>query len=168
QQQGETKRMKTWIAGALLAAGCAALSAIAQEVKPKANPAAELEAPTVEVVGTTPLPGIGTLVNEVPANVHAITGAEMRKQDSVSVPDYLDRNIGSVSVNEAQGNPFQPDVNFRGFTASPLLGVPQGLSVFQDGVRVNDPFGDVVNWDLITQGAISTMPPIPGSNPVFG
>ena len=59
-------------------------------------------------------------------------------------------------------------VNFRGFTASPLLGVPQGLSVFQDGVRVNDPFGDVVNWDLIPQGAISTMVLIPGSNPVFG
>ncbi len=160
--------MKTRIAAALLAAGCSALSAPAQEVEPKENPAAQLETPTVEVVGTTPIPGIGTAVNEVPANVQVITGAEMRKQDSVSVPDYLERNIGSVSVNQAQGNPFQPDVNFRGFTASPLLGVPQGLSVFQDGVRVNDPFGDVVNWDLIPQGAISTMTLIPGSNPVFG
>jgi outer membrane receptor protein involved in Fe transport len=160
--------MKTRIAAALLAAGCSALSAPAQEVEPKENPAARLETPTVEVVGTTPLPGIGTPINEVPANVQAVTGAEMRKQDSVSVPDYLDRNIGSVSVNEAQGNPFQPDVNFRGFTASPLLGVPQGLSVFQDGVRVNDPFGDVVNWDLIPQGAISSMALVPGSNPVFG
>jgi iron complex outermembrane recepter protein len=160
--------MKTRITGALLAAGCAALSALAQEVGPNANPAAQLEAPTVEVIGTTPLPGIGTAINEVPANVQAVTGAEMQKQESISVPDYLDRNIGSVSVNESQGNPFQPDVNFRGFTASPLLGVPQGLSVFQDGVRVNDPFGDVVNWDLIPQGAISTMVLIPGSNPVFG
>jgi outer membrane receptor protein involved in Fe transport len=123
--------MKTRIAGVLLAAGCAALSALAQEVAPNANPAAQLEAPTVEVIGTTPLPGIGTPINEVPANVQAITGAEMQKQESVSVPDYLDRNIGSVSINESQGNPFQPDVNFRGFTASPLLGVPRGLSVFR-------------------------------------
>ena len=160
--------MKTGIAAALLAAGCSALSALAQQVEPKENPAAQLETPTVEIVGTTPLPGIGTPISEVPANVQAVTGAQMQKQESVSVPDYLDRNIGSVSVNESQGNPFQPDVNFRGFTASPLLGVPQGLSVFQDGVRVNDPFGDVVNWDLIPQGAISTMVLIPGSNPVFG
>jgi iron complex outermembrane receptor protein len=160
--------MKTTIAAAVLAAGCAALSALAQQDEPKENPAAQLETPTVEVIGTTPVPGIGTPINEVPANVQVITGSEMRNQESISVPDYLERNIGSISVNQAQGNPFQPDVNFRGFTASPLLGVPQGLSVFQDGVRVNDPFGDVVNWDLIPQGAISTMTLVPGSNPVFG
>jgi iron complex outermembrane recepter protein len=160
--------MKARSAAALLAAGCLALPAHSQETKPESNPAAQLETPTVEIVGTTPLPGIGTPISEVPANVQAVTGAQMQKQESVSIPDYLDRNIGSVSVNEAQGNPFQPDVNFRGFTASPLLGVPQGLSVFQDGVRINDPFGDVVNWDLIPQGAISSIVLIPGSNPVFG
>src|SRR5215470_13672449 len=161
--------MRTQIAAALVAtACCTTLSAAAQENEPKENPAARLETPSVEIVGTTPVPGIGTPINEVPANVQVITGGEMRKQESVSVPDYLERNVGSVSINEAQGNPFQPDVNFRGFTASPLLGVPQGLSVFQDGVRINDPFGDVVNWDLIPQGAISSMVLIPGSNPVFG
>ncbi len=60
------------------------------------------------------------------------------------------------------------DINFRGFAASPLLGTPQGISVFQDGVRVNEPFGDVVNWDLIPSSAIAGMQLIPGSNPVFG
>jgi len=160
--------MKTRIAAALLAAGCAAAPALGQEAKPETNPAAQIEAPTVEVISTTPLPGIGVPVSEVPANVQAATGAEMQKQESISLPDYLDRNLGSVSINESQGNPYQPDVNFRGFTASPLLGFPQGLSVFQDGVRINDPFGDVVNWDLIPQGAISSMVLIPGSNPVFG
>ena len=54
-----------------------------------------------------------------------------------------------MHVNEVQGNPFQPDVNYRGYTASPLLGTPQGLSVYMDGVRLNQPFGDVVSWDLI-------------------
>jgi iron complex outermembrane receptor protein len=160
--------MKTQIAAALFVAGCSALDALSQEVEPKANPAAQLETPTVEVVGTTPLPGIGMSLNEIPANVQTATGAEMQKQESISLPDYMDRNLGSVSLTNTQGNPFQPDVNFRGFTASPLLGVPQGLSVFQDGVRMNDPFGDVVNWDLIPQGAISSMTLIPGSNPVFG
>jgi iron complex outermembrane recepter protein len=152
----------------VLAVLCSALPVLSQEVEPGANPNAQLEMPPVEIVGTAPLPGTGSLISEVPANVQTATGTQMRKQESVSLPDYLDRNTGSVSVNEAQGNPFQPDVNFRGFTASPLLGLPQGISVFQDGVRINDPFGDVVNWDLVPQGAIGSITLIPGSNPVFG
>ena len=60
------------------------------------------------------------------------------------------------------------DVNYRGFTASPLLGTPQGLSVYQDGVRINEPFGDVVNWDLIPRRRSPAMTLLPGSNPLFG
>ena len=74
----------------------------------------------------------------------------------------------SVYVNEMQGNPFQPDVNYRGYTASPLLGTPQGLSVFMDGVRMNQAFGDVVSWDLIPKIAIKSVTLVPGSNPLFG
>ncbi|MEO8159315.1 MAG: TonB-dependent receptor [Betaproteobacteria bacterium] len=132
------------------------------------NPAAELEAPTVEVIATTPVAGIGVPVNQVPANVQAATGKDIQKQKVLTLSEYLDNNLGSVTLNHGQNNPFQPDVNFRGLTASPLLGTPQGLSVFVDGVRVNEPFGDVVNWDLIPQNAISTVTLIPGSNPVFG
>jgi outer membrane cobalamin receptor len=73
-----------------------------------------------------------------------------------------------VHVNEVQGNPFQMDVNYRGYTASPLLGTPQGLSVYFDGVRINQPFGDVVSWDLIPKAAIASMNLMPGSNPLFG
>src|SRR6185503_3109583 len=73
-----------------------------------------------------------------------------------------------VHVNEVQNNPFQPDVNYRGYTASPLLGTPQGLSIYMDGVRLNQPFGDVVSWDLIPKIAIAEIALMPGSNPVFG
>ena len=132
------------------------------------NRATELEAPTVEVIGTTPVQGIGVPVSQVPANVQSTTGAEIQRQKSQDLSQYLDNNLGSVTLNHGQNNPFQPDVNFRGLSASPLLGTPQGLSVFLDGVRVNEPFGDVVNWDLIPQNAISTVTLIPGSNPVFG
>jgi outer membrane receptor protein involved in Fe transport len=132
------------------------------------NPATALEAPTVEIIGTTPLPGIGVPVNQVPANVQAATGADIQKQKTLDLSEFLDNNLGSVTLNHGQNNPFQPDVNFRGLSASPLLGTPQGLSVFMDGVRINEPFGDVVNWDLVPQNAISTINLIPGSNPVFG
>ena len=61
----------------------------------------------------------------------------------------------SVVVNEVAGNPFQPDVQFRGFVASPVAGIPQGLAVYQNGVRVNEAFGDTANWDLIPTAAIT-------------
>ena len=153
-------------AGAVLLAAALHLAgtALAQEE----NPAAVLEAPTVEVVGTTPLPGVGTPVNQVPSNVQAVTGETIQVQQTRDLSEFLDRNIGSVNVGSGQANPFMSDLNFRGFSASPQLGVPQGMSVFMDGVRINEPFGDTVNWDLIPEAAISTINLIPGSNPVFG
>jgi iron complex outermembrane receptor protein len=132
------------------------------------NPAEALELPTVEVIGTTLLPGLGTPIQNVPANVQIMNSRNIEQQRQHSLADFLEQNAGSVTVNAAQGNPYQPDVSFRGFTASPLLGVPQGLSVFQDGVRINEPFGDTVNWDLLPQSAIANIQLIPGSNPAFG
>jgi len=80
----------------------------------------------------------------------------------------MNRMLGSVYVNDMQENPLQPDLNFRGYTASALLGTPEGMSVYLDGMRLNQPFGDVVSWDLIPRAAISSMELMPGSNPLFG
>src|SRR5260221_11985264 len=85
------------------------------------NPATELEAPTVEVIGTTPIQGIGVPVSQVPANVQTTTGADIQKQKTLNLSEYLESNLGSVTLSHGQNNPFQPDVNFRGVTASPLL-----------------------------------------------
>jgi len=123
--------------------------------------------PLIEIIGT-PLPGASIPRDAVPANVQSVTGGELRSQRSTSVADFLNRNLASVSVNEAQSNPFQPDVSFRGFTATPLLGNPIGISVFVDGVRVNESFGDTVFWDLIPTAAITTIDLLPGADPVFG
>lgn len=122
----------------------------------------------VTVIGVTPLPGLGVPKNEVPANVQTGRAADMDRRHSLDLTNYMNRTLGGVHLNEPQNNPFQPDVNFRGFTASPLLGTAQGLSVYVDGVRVNQPFGDVVSWDLIPRAAISTITLMPGSNPLFG
>ena len=127
-----------------------------------------LELDNIEVISTTPLPGIGLPENEIPANIQTVKGEEMQHQQSLTIADFMAQNMNGVNVNETQNNPFQPNVNFRGFTASPLLGTPQGLSVFQDGVRINEPFGDVVSWDLIPMNALANMTLIPGSNPLFG
>ncbi len=132
------------------------------------NPAEVFELPAVSVIGTTPLPGLGTPLKDVPANVQTFGRRDFDRQRPLELTDFLGANANSVGVGAAQGNAYQQDINFRGLTASPLLGAPQGLSVFQDGVRINEAFGDVVNWDLLPQSAISSIQLIPGSNPVFG
>jgi outer membrane receptor protein involved in Fe transport len=129
---------------------------------------APLETPAVVVVGTTPLPSVGLAKAQIPSPVQTATARDIEKSGALDLSDFLNRSLGSVHVNEMQGNPFQSDVNYRGFTASPLLGTPQGLSIYMDGVRLNQPFGDVVSWDLIPRAAIASLSLMPGSNPVFG
>jgi outer membrane receptor protein involved in Fe transport len=146
----------------------ACLSLGAQLSRAADNPSEALELERVDVIGTTPLPGLGTPLKDVPANVQVFGSKDLARQRPGSLSGFLENNPTSVTVNAAQGNPYQNDISFRGFTASPLLGVPQGLSVFQDGVRINEPFGDVVNWDLLPPSAIASLQLIPGSNPLFG
>lgn len=122
----------------------------------------------VEVVGSTPLAGTERAIEEIPAAVQASGEREIAASGALDVSDFLVRRMNGVYWNEIQGNPLQPDLNYRGYTASPLLGTPQGVSVYLDGVRMNQPFGDIVSWDLIPRIAISEVALIPGSNPLFG
>src|SRR6202451_1225158 len=132
------------------------------------NPSASQELPQVVVIGTTPLPGLGVPLNEVPANVQTGDSKDMQRQQALNIADYLNNSFIGVNASDSAGNPYQMDIYYHGFTASPLLGTPEGLSVYVDGVRVNESFGDTVNWDLIPESAINTVSLISGSNPVFG
>lgn len=123
---------------------------------------------TIEVVGATPIHGMGIPRNKVPSNIQAATAADLARTPGLHFGEQLTAAFASVHVNEAQTNPFQPDIQFRGFAASPLLGLPQGVAVYQDGVRLNEPFGDTVNWELLPTNAIASVNVMPGSNPLFG
>jgi len=127
-----------------------------------------IETAPIEIIGTTPLAGVGVPRLQMPANVQSVSGQQLEEQESLNLPEFMARQLPSVTISEVQGNPYQPNINYRGFVASPLLGTPQGLSVYLDGVRINEPFGDTVNWDLLPNSAIAGMDMIPGSNPVFG
>ena len=124
--------------------------------------------PTVVVVGTTPLPGAEVDRSAIAAAVQTATAEDIERSHALDISSFMNRTLGSVYVNDVQNNPLQPDINYRGYTASPLLGTAQGMSVYMDGVRLNQPFGDVVSWDLIPREAIAAMTLNPGSNPVFG
>jgi outer membrane receptor protein involved in Fe transport len=127
-----------------------------------------LKADKVTVYSGTPLPGIGLPLNKVPANIQIADPKSINSQAGVSIADYMSNNMQGVSVSDMTGSPWQPEINFRGFNASSLTGNAQGLSTYVDGVRVNEPFGDVTLWDKIPSFAIGNMQMVPGSNPLFG
>lgn len=123
---------------------------------------------TVDVIAITPTQGAQLPQNLMPYSVQSIGSDDLKKSQSLDLTAYMNRHLAGVTINAAQGNPLQPDLQFRGFTATPLLGGSEGVSVYVDGVRVNEVFGDTVNWDLIPQEGISRTSLISGANPVFG
>ena len=143
-------------------------AAVPQTPAPSAPPAPPATTALSVTVVASPLPGEQVPIGLVPAPVHVVAGADVERAGALDLSAFLARRANGVYLNEVQGNPLQADLNYRGYTASPLLGTPQGLSVYMDGVRLNQPFGDVVSWDLIPRIAISTATLMPGSNPVFG
>ncbi len=122
----------------------------------------------IEVIGITPTHGVGLPEELIPYNVQSASSDDLEKSQTLSLTDFMNFNLGSVTINDAQNNPLQADVQFRGYTLSPLLGLPQGLAVFQNGVRINEPFGDSMNWDLVPESSIASINLIGGANPVFG
>ena len=122
----------------------------------------------IDVIVVTPTYGVGVARNKVPFNVQSATDKDLQRAQTLDLSDYLNRNMGSVDLNYAQTNVLQPDVNYRGFTASPLLGLPQGIAVYVNGVRFNEVFGDTVNWDLLPPTMIESIDLHGGAAPVFG
>jgi iron complex outermembrane receptor protein len=119
------------------------------------------------VVTATALPGASLDPDQIPTDVQTLSSSDLTRLGAASALRALSTQTAGVTLADAQDNPFQPNLFYRGFEASPLAGDAQGLAVYVDGVRVNQPFGDVVNWDLIPDIAIDRLT-LEGSNPVFG
>jgi iron complex outermembrane receptor protein len=145
---------------AVLSAALACLPAYAQQATP-------LTVPTVDVIGTSPLIGSGIDRDAVPAETHRLDSKDLTREGTPDLTNSLNRQVGGVTLGSASGNPFQPTFFYHGFAASPLQGTLQGLAVYVNGVRFNQPFGDTVDWDLIPNIAIDSLN-LEGSNPVFG
>src|ERR1700730_7917155 len=115
----------------------------------------------------TPTPGSGIDVDKVPASVNVVGAGQIQRTGSLNIADALQQQVPGVVVSEVTGNPFQPDVQFRALVASPVARTPQGLAVYQSGVRINEAFGDMVHWDLIPTAAIASVTVVT-NNPAFG
>jgi iron complex outermembrane recepter protein len=123
--------------------------------------------PAIEVIGTTPLPGVGIDRDKLPANAQTLPAPDIAKQGPGALGSALEERLGSVNINANQDNPYQPDIQYRGFEASPVLGTPIGIAVYQNGIRLNEPFGDNLNWDFVPDFAINRLSLIP-TNPLYG
>ncbi|HME38081.1 MAG TPA: TonB-dependent receptor [Steroidobacteraceae bacterium] len=123
--------------------------------------------PEVLVIGTTPVPGLRVDADNVPGNAQSLSAAELRQDGTSNIISALSTRLGSVNVNDTLADPFQPDILYRGFEASPVLGTPQGLAVYQNGVRINEAFGDTVNWDLFPDIAVNRID-IVSATPLYG
>ena len=134
-----TRIIGTIVGYAVVVMICQPASAAAQaQTAPAQNPPAAQNPPTqnpppadrpvfkVEVIETTPLPGLDLKPEQMPAPVQTAVGADIEASGALDVSDFLNRRFNGVFVNEMQGNPFQPDLNYRGYTASPLLGHAAG------------------------------------------
>lgn len=121
----------------------------------------------VIVVTATAIPGTVIDIDKIPGNVQVLSARDLTREGSASLTSALNSNLSSININDDLDDPFQPDILYRGFEASPVLGTPQGLAVYQNGVRINEAFGDQVNWDLFPDIAINQVELV-SSSPVYG
>jgi iron complex outermembrane receptor protein len=119
------------------------------------------------VVEATAIPGAAVDADKIPGDVQSLSGSDLSRDGSANLTGAMDSRLGSININDTLDDPFQPDILFRGFEASPVLGTPQGLAVYQNGVRINEAFGDTVNWDLFPDLAINRVALV-SSSPVYG
>lgn len=115
---------------------------------------------TAESSVVTPLP-------TVPSATTTVTDDDFKREGTMQVQQALQQNVPGIIISDAAGNPMRAEVSFRGFDASPVSGRSQGLAVYQNGVRINEAFGDTVQWDAIPSNAIASMSVV-SNNPSFG
>src|ERR1700689_1681365 len=119
------------------------------------------------VVTATAIPGTTIDIDKIPGNVQVLSAEDLSREGTPSLIRAMNSQLSSININDDADDAFQPDILYRGFEASPVLGTPQGLAVYQNGVRINEAFGDTVNWDLFPDVAINQVELV-SSSPVYG
>lgn len=96
-----------------------------------------------------------------------VDGAAIAAAGKPDLARALERAVPGLTLAEATGNPWQAAIGWRGFSASAVQGAEQGMAVYLDGVRFNQPFGDVVLLDLVPEAALADAQ-LNEANPVLG
>lgn len=125
-------------------------------------------APDVNVISVSPIQGSGVSSDRLPSNIQSVDLNDLDENKNFSVTETLNKKTAGISISNLNGSPMQNDINFRGYVAGPMLGSAQAMAVYQNGMRINEAFGEIIQWDLVPEFAINSMQVFPGGDPVFG
>ena len=123
--------------------------------------------PAVQVIGSVLHAAGPAIASGVPARVSVLSRADVRSRRPRLLSDALARGPG-VSLYDDLGSASKPTLVTRGFTASPVVGLPQGVSIFLDGVPVNEPDAGQVNFDLLPLEHIERIEFLSGTASLLG
>jgi len=103
----------------------------------------------------------------VPSATTTVSDSDIDREGTSQVQQALQQQVPGIIISDAAGNPMRAEVSYRGFDASPVSGRSQGVAVYQNGIRINEAFGDTVQWDVLPSNAIASMSVV-SNNPSFG
>lgn len=115
----------------------------------------------------SPVAGSEIPLEKVPGAVGTASAADVARDGSRQIQNVLQQKVPGIVLSDTAGSGFRTDVSYRGFDASPIGGRSQALAVYLNGIRINESFGDTVNFDAIPSIAVSDIAVV-GNNPVFG
>lgn len=118
-------------------------------------------------VKMSPIAGSEIPLVKVPSAVGRVTSEQITNEGTKQVQNVLQQQVPGIILSDTTGGGLRTDVSYRGFDASPVGGRSQAIAVYMNGIRINEAFGDTVNFDAIPAIAISDITVV-GSNPVFG
>lgn len=109
---------------------------------------------------------LSTASEQMPASVQALNLPLVIPGPTAAVSALGE--LPGISTYDDVGSPLQPELEVRGFTVSPVVGRPQGVNVFLNGVRVNEADAQEVNFDLLPMGAVEDATLVRGPDVLFG
>src|SRR3989449_5142990 len=152
-----------WLVGALLASTLTTpVSAQQSDSTPKDT---TLLAPVV-VTGVR-LPTVRELARGLAGRTAVLRAQDLDARGVRSLADALEQLPG-VTTSDELGATGQLDVSLRGFQVSPVIGLPQGVTVYVDGVRANEPDAHEVNFDLLPLEDVDRVEVVYGPSVLLG
>jgi outer membrane receptor protein involved in Fe transport len=125
------------------------------------------ELPPIEVVGSIAPAAGPTIGSGVPARVTTLDAAQVDAYEPRILSDAL-KSVAGFSTYDDLGSPYKLNLSSRGFYSSPVVGLPQGVAVFLDGVRMNEPEASQVNFDLLPMDHIQRIEILSGNGSLLG
>jgi len=119
------------------------------------------------VVTGVRLPAVRELARGLAGRTATLDARDLDARGVRSLADALEQLPG-VTTSDELGATGQLDVSLRGFQVSPVIGLPQGVTVYVDGVRANEPDAHEVNFDLLPLEDVERVEVVYGPSVLLG